>query len=302
MPNEFDVNDLAVALKKAEGLPTSDVNIGTAPSVAQSVNQPNQTVVQQNANVATILQDAQAKASAAAAPQESEMDRILAMKDKAIEDLKSQNSQLNLAQKSQLDKIEGFLTKGAEKPQEPAPIDLPGLPENVDDLPAELQLKAMQDTIAAMKTATTTELKTRDENLRKMLGPLANEVNQMRQIKDRNQVMDQFPNFDYDANINDINALRTEVPAMTAIEAASVVGSRVDVNMLLPSEAAVPEVMGSRPSMEAASGTRGSSAPQEDKVDIADQLKGMIVSSHQSGNTAQAAKLTEALLKQKLGY
>ena len=296
-----DFNQVSAALKQAHGLPTQAVNTEGSSAAPSNLGEPNATPVQQNKNVAQILQSVGNEAPT----QPSEVERILAAKDKALEASSAQIEQLNNAQQEMYKKLEEFMGSQAQTPANaPEPqINLPGLPDNIDDLPAEDQLKTALETVNQLKSSLAEELKNRDQNLKNMLGPLAFQVNEMRQMKDKTQVVEQYPAFEYDKYKPDMDKLRAEVPQITALEAAQIIAAKNDPKMLLPVEADAPVTMPTRPSMEAASGTRGPTTTAEannKEGEINSQLMDAIVGSHRAGNTSQAHQLTDALLKRKV--
>lgn len=295
-----DLGSVVSALKASEGLPTAGVNSdGDSPLPS---NAGRMTVQQQNDSVAQILRDAQTKVAQAGQSDASGLDRALEAKDKAIADLREQNEQLHQANLTKLESIEKVLQQATAKPIAEPQINIPGLSDNIDSLSADEQLKNIKDAFSQLRDGFVNELKTRDQNLKGLLGPLMNEVNQMKQIKDRNMVVEQFPNFDYQKYEGDLMKLRAEVPAMTALEAASIVAAKNDPKMLLPREPSAPVVMQPRPSMDTASGSRmnSQSSQQENPEEMMGLLKSAIVKSHNTGNSTQANRLIEELLKRKV--
>jgi len=294
-----DIGSVVASLKQSAGLPTQGVNQGGDSPVPSNARQ---SVAQQNENVATILKAANDKMAAQANEGgQSELEKALEAKDKAISDLRAQNEQLNQANLAKLDGIEALLRQSTEQPKGEDPINIPGLSDEIDNLPADLQIAKLKEAVSNIRDSVVSELRSRDENIKRVFGPLASEVSQLKQIKDRNMVTERFPHFDYPKYEGEIAQLRAELPAMSALEAASVVAAKHDPKMLLSDEPTAPVVMEQRPSMDAASGHRtGNSQPQESEEDISALLKDAIVKSRNSGNTSQANRLLEELLKRKV--
>jgi hypothetical protein len=294
------------ALKQAEGLPTADVKpITPAPSavVGARSNQPNDTPVQQQLQAQQIMQDIQSRQSQPV--QQTEAERALAAKDKAIADLKAEKENLQLSNQSSLEKIEQLLTQltTPKAPDQPVIPDLPGLPDDINDRPADEQLKAVMGAYTDLKNRLGQELSNRDKQIIATFTPLVKEVQVMAAEKDKRQVLDAHPNFDYDKYLPEINQMRAELAGATALEAARLVALKHDDQAALSrSEPQVPVTEASIPSMQTASGMQpGVQDPRsDDSAQIVGQLRDAIGQANFRGNTAASSQLMEQLLKVKL--
>jgi len=294
------IANVIAAAKQAEGLPTQGVNSEMDSPPTSDAIQPGMSQQDQLSSVSKILQDIQSRSAPPQDSGESEIMRALAAKDKAIADLKAQNEHLNASQMSLNEKIEGILASTTSKPQEPAPINIPGLPSNINTMSADEQLAIMRETLVSTQAEVAKQLKERDEQFKKLFGPLASEVGQMKEIKDRNQVLQKYPKFDYEANKKNIDKLRAELPGITALEAATIIGAQTDPRVLLSDEPEAPPVMSTRPSMSAASLQSRNVQTGPDDGEILNTLRHNIRYAQAQGNTTQANSLIEAALKKKL--
>jgi hypothetical protein len=206
-------------------------------------------------------------------------------------------------QTNQAQKVEELLnrlnTSTEEKP--PEGPTLPDLPANFDELPVDEQLRVQKEAFSSLRSELQNQLKQRDDDLKRAIAPMASEVSKMVQVRDEESVKEAFPNFDWEKNKPAIDQYRAEMGwRATAVEAAAVVGARIDPSMLVKPEAQAPHVEASRPSVQSVSGAPVSAEPQSDRKSVENQLAQAIVQSHATGNTARAGQLSAALLKSKL--
>ena len=301
------MSDLArgavAALKGQAGLPTGVKLEAASPAVPSTpIVEPVGTPAQQEAQAAELV--ARIRQGAPAVTQ-SPAEAILAAKDAAIKDQGERIEKLTQMSQNTTDKVEQLLNQlsaptEANKPQE---LNLPGLPEGIEDLPAEEQLRIQSETINSLRSEVKNVLQERDDGLKKLLSPLAKEVGQMKQERDKKSVQDTFPNFDYDSNLEAMLQYQAETGwTSTMAEAASVVGGRTDPKSLLPNEASIPHVESSRPSASMAAGVPGAdpiNAPA-DPATVSRQIRDAIVVAQQSGNNLRAQELQQEYLKNKL--
>jgi len=300
-----DINQTVAGLKGSLGLPTQDVNTVAAPSTAtgQAPAPQNTTPVQQAQNAQQILASISQPQTEAVA--QTEAQRIMAAKDKALEDTKAQIEQLTLSQQSQTEKIgellEQLKPKQTQQGRIPAPT-LPGLPEGFDDLPANEQVATLKESFNNLQSEVANVITKDREGVLNVLGPMGGQLRKYQDQNDKVAVETKYPNFGWDAHKADIDKIRAELPGIQALEAAELIGHRVDPNLLTIPEPSAPVSMGTIPSQQSATGAQQTTADQSSNLaDTIKQLQNAIVTERYAGRNASANQLTDALLKAKLG-
>lgn len=305
-----NISSAVASLKAKEGLPHTDVNRITVSSTVTGANNPAQNVQSTPDQKLQTAREVLAEVTGQQAQQQPEpvkddrIAEILAAKDAAIEDAKTRAEQFQKSSESLQGKLTELIEKMGAKPEpqgqkEPA---LPGLPEGIDSLPAEQQLRALQEAYKNSISAVEQRFNARDQAIRGLLGPVLNEVRETAAYKDRMSVRETFPLFDYDKYTPNIEKLKKELPGLKTLEACALIAAREDPNMLRKPEKQAPSVEGSLPSMRAATDrqTVNTSTPEKDRTDIIRDLGNAIVGAHQKGNRNQANRLVDQLLRLKV--
>lgn len=300
-----NMNSAAAKLKGQLGLPHGDVNqpaaaSSTAPSAITTPRQPTQAeqIAEAQSQVAQVQ---------AAQPAQTPDQSALEAKDQAISTLTERTQQLEAAMNSQTQKVSELLEKLSAGQQQAndnsqQQLQLPSLPDNINDLSVEEQMHALQNTLKETQDALTSTISERDNQLRQLLGPMGHELGKVVASNDKASVLDKYPNFRYEEYKEDVQRLRAQMPGMTAIEAAELVAVRKDRDMLNVNDD-VPHTEAVIPSAQAASGRPGvSSQPTDDARESQEkQLKGLIIDAQFQGQTTQANNLIDHLLRSKLG-
>lgn len=298
MPN---LDGVVGALKRSMGLP-ADVKQGDASSAPHAQpNAPRATPQEQLQNAQATIQAAQEATAGAGAQEQDAGD---ANKDAALAAKEAQIAELTSALQSQTEKIGDLISKWQVKdaPEPPKEPELPALPENFAELPAAEQLSALVDTFKSVREDMGKRLIARDNDLKALLGPLVKEVRETAAEKDKRQILEQYPKFEYQKYAPEIDTLRRQVFGLSALEAAQLIALKHDANMLTKPSAQAPVVEASRPSMRAAadtSGGRNRAAEPEDNSAAIRSLQAGILKAQQSGGSVEANKLIEQLLRIK---
>lgn len=293
------------SLRAGLGLPTNDVNTAQGSSPAQSTQQ-SPASDRQSVSPASQSREAAEIIRQATEPRQPEPpsdDRGTQAKDEAITDLRAR---LEHSQKSQ-EELNAKLTQLMEatmpKKQEPQEDPLPEMPEMPEGITADEALKLLYEHQKRYQESVNSRIQKRDEALKGLLGPIVNEVKETAAYKDRMNVLERYPNFDYDAHKDEMDALRYQVRGLTQLEAAQLVALKHDRHdMLKASEPAAPAVEASLPSVRSA--TTQPSAPVANEPNAEDtkrSLQNAVVNLHQQGKGLAANQVIDQLLRMK-GY
>jgi chromosome segregation ATPase len=263
------------------------------------VNNPAQQLAEAQAILANLKQPAEQ-------PQEDEKARALKAKDDAIADLRSQNEQLQAAQQSltaEMQKLVGEL----QRQNAPAPVaapELPGLPENINDLPADEQLRVTVDAFQKLRAELDNRLHQNSDQLRQFLSPLGGQMKKMSEWQEEKQITETYPNFPYGEQKKEMDALRAEFKGMmTGIEAAQQIAAKTgNLDWLQQPEPSAPVVEASRPSVEAVSGPAPTiQNPQSEQwAQGISQLNEVARQAHLQGRGNLANSIVDEVLRQKL--
>ncbi len=304
MPDNF--NAAAAILKGQAGLPHGDVNQqAAAPSpAAPASRQPvqNISVSQQNENAAKLI----ANLGENQGTQTDPMQEALRIKDQAIQDAAERVSAMEAAMQSQTEKLAAVLDRYVQPKAQNTPTEepLPSLPADLNVLPADQVIQKVQEYAKNLGEAVDRKLKKRDELLNVAIPPLVKEVRQMKEAKERNDLLTRFPKFDWNKRLPEMQKLMAQLPGMTYSEAAKVVA---DPSELQAVEDRTPMTEPSMPSSRTAASARpgshqqASQSEENSRDNLKNQLRGLIVDSHARGLTSQARELSAQLLKMKLG-
>jgi len=227
----------------------------------------------------------------------------LALKDRALEDARLRTEGLQANVTSLTEKMQQFMDALAAPqatPQgKPPEMELPKIPEDISERPADEQLRIITNAYTELQGKVKAEFNGRDENLKKFLGPLAHEVFEMRKLKDRQAVSEQFPKFNWKKHQEAFEKKLFTMPGLSAMEAARLVAD--------PSELSQPEPeadMSDRtlPSVAASSGrsVQVLAEPQAEEGDYSRRLTSAIRDAQMRGNSRTASDLFKQLLKHKL--
>jgi len=301
------LDSAVVNLKRSLGLPTTpDVKPVAASSAPQRTTQAPQerlTPAQQGTAASNTVA-ALEKPEAPGASEPSETDKIMAMKDKAIEDLRTRNEASMKAQEELNNKLSAILSAMTPKAQEQQQdMDkLPDVPEIPDGVSAEEAIRLLRESQATMQAKVAETLKKRDEQLKQVVGPLLNEVRQTAQYRDKKELLERYPNFEYEKFKPAMDKLRYELKGLSEVEAARLVATQENrLDMLGVPEVTSPHSEPARSSM----GTAGSQprAPEPPKVDEADvdrRYMGAILDAQASGNRVAANQMIQKLIGRKV--
>jgi len=287
-----DLRSATQDLKGQLGL-APDVNISAASSapIVANPNTPIASPSQQEANTAAVL------ANIAAPPAKPAIEEVVDKKEKAIVDQREQIANLQSVVTSQTEKMEqilGALSKSKETPTQPE-VQLPQIPADISDRSADEQVSILTGAYNDLQKTVAETFKNERENLLGFLAPFASEMQQVVKIKDKTQVLERFPNYDWEANLPAFEKRRATT-GLGAIEVARLVA---DPNQLVDPEPVAPATEAVVPSIEATSG-RPTSQQQDDSADMIQRYNAAIVDQHRQGSRVTANQIVDASLKRRL--
>ena len=268
-------NDAAAALKTSAGLPTN-VNPVAAPLPAASAPAP----------------------VTAAPPPPKSAQELLALKDVAIADAQERIKALETAQETQMSGFAQLLDAKLNPPQAPQPVEIPALPENLSDLPAEEQIKllAKHEAAGEIQKAILAER----EALMSTLGPVLMRAKQATEVTDKLSVEAKYNQFDYAALKPEMDRIGAELPASTPLERAVLAAQRTgNEAMLIPLAPQAPMSQPVVPSSNAVSGAVGYHQPasQGYTAEIDKQLWNQAAKQGMSRQSVDQGATIDAILK-----
>jgi hypothetical protein len=273
-----DLNSAAAALKQSAGLPTN-VNPPVAPLPAGSAPV--------NAQVQ------------AAPPPPKSAEELLSLKDQAITDANERIKALEAAQEIQMSGIAKMIDAKLNPVETPKPVELPPLPENIDDLPPKEQIELIADRKASEKVQAA--IIAEREALMANLGPVLMRAKQATEVTDKLAVEGRYPQFDYAKLKPEMDKLGAELPGTSVEERAALAAQRTgNEAMLLPPTQQAPMSQPAVPSMSAASGAVGAYQAQPNQNGpTQDQLWTLAAKQGMARNTVDQGATIDALLKMR---
>jgi len=294
-----DIGGAVRALKGHLGL-QNDVNIPLSSSAvaAQKTLRPSDSPAAQEMAAREIVADLQKPEQ-----KQTTVEEQLALKDRALEDARLRTEGLQANVSSLTEKMQQFmdaLAKPQATPQgKPQEMELPKIPEDISERPADEQLRIITSAYTELQGKVKAEFNGRDENLKKFLGPLAHEVFEMKKLKDRQSVSEQFPKFNWKKHQEAFEKKLFTMPGLSPLEAARLVA---DPTELAPTEPEADMSDRTLPSVAASSG-RSAQVPAETHEadgDYSRRLTGAIRDAQMRGSTRTAGDLFKQLLRHKL--
>jgi len=276
------------------------VNIPVTSPVAVSahLNQPSDSPAQQDANAQQVLGELQQPKN----PKPKTEQDVLALKDQAIEDYRKQNDGLQKNIAALTDKIGTFVEALAAPPGKPQKRDipLPTIPEDINERPAEEQVKILTEAYQKMTETVKNEISDSHEKLKNFLGPMAFEVQELKVARAEQAALAAYPRFDIDKHREEFHK-KVFTTGLSPREVAKLIA---DPSELLEPESPPDASMETLPSVSASSGHPNAPKANDD-ADRQEYIKGLnsaIRASQQRGNSAQAGRIFRELLKTKMPY
>lgn len=294
-----DMNRVAQGLKGQMGLDTGVNTPEASPATVNAQqNQPADTPAQQQANTQQVLSDLKNPPQ----QQASEQDQILAKKDQAISDQRAQIEGLQNNVSALTEKmgqmLEALAPAQGQKQQQPE-VKLPDIPSDINERPAEEQINILTDAYSKVTKLVDDRFTALDDRDKKLLGPMAHEVMELKKVRAEESAKALYPNFDLDRHREDFHK-KLFTTGLSPTEVARLVA---DPSELVPEPESDPsqEVL---PSVQATTGQapQGQTNDAADRAQYVNNLHGAILKSHQQGNTMQAKGLVDELLKTKLPF
>jgi hypothetical protein len=295
-----NVNQGVAGLKASLGLPTQGVNQNAGNPPVPAAPKPNvpPSPAQQQAKANEIL----ANVGTQQVPADQSAN-VMAAKDKAIDDLRTQNQQLADAMNKQTEQMAQLLERtappatGNQAPQIPVP-EMPALPDNIDQLPAEEVLKIVAENQKATQAAVRDFIVEDRKAWLNMVGPLVQGVNESREHKAKQEVEAAYPKFNWDQHRQDVQAKMAEVGNLKPIEAAQLVAMEKDPSLLDQPDVAPPVSMPTVPS--APSTGAPPQANDQEFFQRQHALRDASIQQRQQGNSTTANSLFDQWLAGKV--